>query len=586
MKKIVLLSTFVFVKSIVFAQQLAISKINAPNLAGERMLTFDCPLDGNAPKDIKVFVIYSDNKEALLTGRDNPQGRATVRINSDDRSRLSCTFYFPHADHMDPNFITKDELNGDFNLSENDKREKYAAALLLKNSGQPYGEFTDKRQRSFYNPTKVYFKIARVGPNGEIRSSIHEFIMPRLFIIGYIGDSFTAGEGAPYSGHDKWDDNLCHRSNKSGGMRAINQLKQSHREVGIRVINTTCSGAKIGHLTFDPQHKSRANVPLYGNINNGQNSTKFSQLELIDNWCKKNDREVVDIILMGIGGNNIGFADMAKAAMNPIRDPRTWEQDALDAIEEAKNLLNTLPGKYDTLDSVMRNQDFEVSKILIMNYPNMFYGKNGKICDGFNNTPGWCLDPANFLFTHRVAFKDIHHKLNDEVGKAAQRNNWDVIRVSGINNHGMCNCEKPYFNTWSASIINQGDENGSVHPNSDGYKELYKENVYNALTSAVTEAQKMDREKKIAKARMDAKAELREKNQRQIDAEIVRKKLMEKYKREIEAKLKSEELLEKVKKATTTLPVKQENQKPAKVKDTDKDPKRGDDSKYKEDDSK
>ncbi|HNR20786.1 MAG TPA: hypothetical protein PKL45_12435, partial [Bacteroidia bacterium] len=426
--KLISLALFVFIGT-VNGQQLEISKVNLPNLSGERSLTFDCPLDGNQKKDVEVWVYYSTNKEQL-SEKNCPRGRATCK-KSNDPNKMNCTFYFPHKDHMKPNKLHDSEINGGEPPSDDEMAElleKYSEFEIFKKLNgdnaekvfpKHYEAFkklnnTDKNEVSINNPKKVYYKIERVkfkfknnvDPNiimkeESIYSTINEFTMPRVFTIGYMGDSFTSGEGAPYSGEDKWDDNLCHRSNKSGGMRAINKLIERRRDLVVRVINTTCSGAKIGNLINQPQHSAAA---IY--YPNKKNSTKYSQLDLIADWLKTNNRETVDIMLMGIGGNNIGFAEMATAASNPVRNPITWERDALAAIEDAKDLLKDLPNAYDVLNTAINNQDFEVGKILIMNYPNMLFGKNGKICDGTNTSPPACLDPTNFLFTHREAFKD------------------------------------------------------------------------------------------------------------------------------------------------------------------------------------
>ncbi|MBK9402055.1 MAG: hypothetical protein IPN36_14780 [Bacteroidetes bacterium] len=122
-----------------------------------------------------------------------------------------------------------------------------------------------------------------------------------------MGDSYVSGEGAPYAGSNKWDDDFCHRSNNSGGMKAINKLIRTHRELGLRVINTTCSGAKIGNRICNRHIKG--------------NSSRKPQLDQIEDWCIENSRETIDILLMGVGGNSIGFSDFATAAIVPPGGP-------------------------------------------------------------------------------------------------------------------------------------------------------------------------------------------------------------------------------------------------------------------------
>jgi len=515
-------------------QTIQINNVNTPTLAGERMLTFECPLNGLNPKDVEIYVIYSDNKEDVLTGRGNPQGRATVRIKSNDRSKLSCTFYFPHADHMNPNFITKEELDGTFNLSENDKTEKYKAALALKFANQNYsifGEFTDKRQKSFNNPDKIYFKVARVGPGGEKRSSIYEFTMPRLFIIGYMGDSYTSGEGAPYSGDDKWDSEICHRSNNSGGMKAITKLKKTHRELGTRVINTTCSGATIRNLTDKPQHEKMA---MISNMMQLPPSAKYSQIDEISEWCKAKNRETVDILLMGIGGNTAGLVELATAAIAPpFTNDNNWS-DFERLQDETRQKLRRMPEFYKELNEAIESAPFNVGKVLMMNYPNMLHGKDGELCDAkFSSNTSWnCADITLQFYGHINFFKEIFTTLNESIRNACDSNNWELIRVSAINKHGMCNCEEPYFNTWADAVApwGLGDQQNALHPNKDGYENLYKQNVYNVLVANIKPAQDSAQFKILQEERADLREKLRADQEKKIAREIARTRLKEKLK--------------------------------------------------------
>lgn len=516
------------------SQSLQINRINTPNLAGERKLTFDCPLNGADPKDVKVYVIYSDNRQALLTGRGNPQGRATVQLKSNDRSKISCSFYFPHADHMEPNFITKDELDGRFDLSEDDKIEKYRAALHFKLQNQNYsqiGEFTDRREKSFNNPDKIYFKVARVGPDGEKRSGIYEFTMPRLFIIGYMGDSYSSGEGAPYDGDDKWDSDFCHRSNNSGGMKAIRKLIKTHRELGLRVINTTCSGATIRNLIDKPQHENLKNLP---NVVQLPPSANYSQLEEISEWCKAKNRETVDILLMGIGGNTAGIVELATAAIAPpfFSDINWTDFNRLQG--ETMQKLRNMSEFYKELNEAIESAPFNVGKVLMMNYPNMLHGKDGELCDAkFSSNTSWnCADITLQFYGHIDFFKEIFTTLNESIRIACDSNNWELIRVSAINKHGMCNCEEPYFNTWADAVApwGLGDQQNALHPNKDGYEHLYKKNVYDVLVANIKPAQDSAYFKTLQEARADLREKLRIDQAKKIAKEALKNRLKEKLK--------------------------------------------------------
>ena len=50
--------------------------------------------------------------------------------------------------------------------------------------------------------------------------------------------------------------------------------------------------------------------------------------------------------------------------------------------------------------------------------------------------------------------------------------------------NGICNCEG-YFNTVGQSLFLQGDQNGTMHPNIAGFREIYRDPIYNQLNSSV-----------------------------------------------------------------------------------------------------
>ena len=518
---------------------------------GDRSLSFTAPLDGNQKNDVEVWVYYSKIKEQL-SQNDCPRGRASCKKNSDPTS-VSGTFYFPHKDHMKPNKIQDSEMNGGEPSSEEKMAEQIQNFYVMEKmpetmretmkSQKMYSDFkainnTDKYEISINYPSKVYYKVVRKVKGKSVESKINEFIMPRVFIIGYMGDSYAAGEGAPdvdktspipCQDEISWENNICHRSDNSGGMLAIKKLKRFNRGLAIREINTTCSGAKIENLISEPQHKAALTVA------GGFNSTRLAQLEEIDNWCKEKERGTIDIMLMGIGGNNIGFAPLATAAI----DPTEW--GGFDKAQgKAMDLLKKLPAKYDLLESALYNQEFDISKKLIFNYPNMLYGPGKKICDNnmIENAASSCRGNllSNQLFGHINFFNEIFAELNRVLAEAAERHTWQLIKVDAINSHGLCNCDEPYFNTVGASDCLQNDKNGAVHPNADGYEELYKDKIYNALLKSSKEIQdieikkvkdgikanlkeklKKDQAKKIAKEKMKAQIREKQNNQEEDD---------------------------------------------------------------------
>ncbi|MBK9321055.1 MAG: hypothetical protein IPM91_21145 [Bacteroidetes bacterium] len=93
MKKLIFIALLICIKSIANAQQLSISNPNAPDRVGERILTFNCPLDGLAKRDIEVWVYYSTNKSDLAS-ENCPSGRASCSKIAGDPSKCYVNFIF------------------------------------------------------------------------------------------------------------------------------------------------------------------------------------------------------------------------------------------------------------------------------------------------------------------------------------------------------------------------------------------------------------------------------------------------------------------------------------------------------------
>lgn len=520
-------------------------KINVPTNPGSREVTITYRLQnqngspGGSETNTNLKFYYSDSKEKLNNLNSCPS------INCEYTPRMMreklYKIILPHRDHKKPNDRIKINSTGEIlsipeflnkiitenfnatdlnlvsfisNLSQYYKDDKNLAAgnylnnkyTLIKNDLNP---------TVFNNPNTVYYKCVITSNNSILKTEEGQFIMPRLFIIGIMGDSYTAGEGAPDDFEDKlvqvkedaeWSCNIdgyskncndainAHRSFNSGIMQAINKLIITKPELGIRWVNVSSSGAKIENL-FEKIQKD----------DNGNFKSEI-QLKKIDNWMKENNRKVVDIMFVGIGGNDIGFADIVANLMGfSLLDPAgvtdivgnmagsTGSDLFPGMLEKIKKAIGELNKSYERLDGEIRsNYSFDVGKIIIQNYPNMTKGPNGDFCGPQYGSLTGCWNIAEKGISQNT-FKTLHDdvlvKLNQEIDKAATKNNWYVAKIYTQNQpHGWCNCDEPFFNTIGASANDvQGDIFGTMHPNENGYEKLYETPIYDKLTLAITD---------------------------------------------------------------------------------------------------
>jgi len=440
------------------------SSFHYPTLPGQRQATAILDLKGSSIDRIKVTVVFSDNLNAVsnafnVEARQPAQfteSRATVTDLGNGTA--ACSFIFPH----------RDAPGGGGPIYNYPKMVHYAWS---------------ERPMSGDSPSEL-------TSNSPVRS----FVMPRFLIIGYIGDSYAAGEGAPNiegaTVHQRWTDRDCHRSERSGGVLAIEQLKALHPELSVRYDNVTCSGATVANLNVEFQDT--------------RGSSRAPQLLQLKTWLQSEEKRVVDILLADGGGNTAGFGPAGAAILIPPR-PNIVEN------EEVKTRLQmglaTLPGAYNTvIQDLATERYFSVGRVVWMTYPTSLNDKEGHLC-GPNTVSGAtgvfdCWTPiergikSNELTYIKV---NLFDPLNAAVRNAVNAANlvaaqggpyWDLVSVESLSQkNGLCNCRETdpmgYFNTVIASFKRQFDQFGTLHPNATGYRRIYRDAVVHQLEQSI-----------------------------------------------------------------------------------------------------
>ena len=196
----------------------------------------------------------------------------------------------------------------------------------------------------------------------------------------------------------------------------------------------------------------------------------------------------IDALIISIGGNDIGFAGSLTDLV--IKDLLAWNPVGNDSKERAKTrkkveqkLENELP---QALDDLKRAIDKELAprQVYILEYPTGLFektGPDGKVEDG-----GPCGIFASSLdmdldVNDGQAIKALGKKLNALIRDKAQQFGW--VFVSGIEagfaGHGYCD-DQTFFVGAEESCRNQGDFEGTMHPNQLGHQ-VYREQLVQAL---------------------------------------------------------------------------------------------------------
>jgi hypothetical protein len=172
----------------------------------------------------------------------------------------------------------------------------------------------------------------------------------------------------------------------------------------------------------------------------------------------------IDVLLVSAGGNDVGFADVLTG----------FGSDFLqNTSDHTRRLFETrLQGLrnngYVQLDRQIK--DLNVGKVLISEYSgHLFCNDNGVPMGGC----GVFVTLQQFRISRRNAARmdSMCTALNKEVKRAAESNGWHY--VSGISEkfakHGYCSSD-PYYVSAENSCKNQGNFDGTMHPNAKGVR--------------------------------------------------------------------------------------------------------------------
>jgi hypothetical protein len=162
-----------------------------------------------------VWVVYSDDRNAVEQARTINESLSYARasLSSGNGTWADADFIFPHKQHSTPNG-------------------------------------TDRNPRVYPHNKTIFYKLFSYYSGTLVSTSqVYSVKLPDPLTIANLGDSYAAGEGAPYSDGPLWesdsDGEKCHRSNNSGQARAVADLIRERRSVAIEFVNFACTGAGI-----------------------------------------------------------------------------------------------------------------------------------------------------------------------------------------------------------------------------------------------------------------------------------------------------------------------------------------------------
>jgi len=321
-------------------------------------------------------------------------------------------------------------------------------------------------------------------------ASVTQSVVVKDWLIVSIGDSYASGEGNPdihqkwshgtISSGPKWVDRRCHRSAAAGPVKAALQIEQSDPRSSVTFLSFACSGATVKKgLTgeYDGVEPQDAREPLVPQLQQVAAAIGARQ---------------IDALIVSIGGNDIGFADVAKVCVENDADPLKKPcHEALDKSVAAN--LAELPTLYQELRREM-SRTLRASAVFITEYPDPTYDDRGETC-GVN---GRRLLVTVRAASARWARDGVLGKLNQAIREAAATHGWIYVGdvASQFRTHGECAPDhQRWFRTEEDARNIQGPidfglsqlsakdlmvSKGTLHPNVPGH-EAYARRIVEAF---------------------------------------------------------------------------------------------------------
>lgn len=431
------------------------TSLKAPLAPGERFASSIVDLRGLSVSQVRISIVYGTDSIAVA--------------NAFDLTRRDPTKYFESVTTQ-----VGAVVDG-----------KVEAVVIFPHSGKPV---INSRERVFSKGTKLFYSWARTHtPSGATSSltisngRVLSFVMPRPLTIALMGDSYASGEGAKGSA---WLNDPCHRSANSGGELAVRKLKVERKRFEIDYINVTCSGAKLTDFYQSAQLKDDKN-PSAG-------TKQGLQVDLVTAWLRAKGYDGLDILLSDGGGNDLGFGDVVVQGLTSVFSQFKNDQVLMSRVQTA---FTRLPDNFLLFKTYLQSK-VDVGRVVWFNYPNVITGNplpgggfDANFCKpGIVSDKRLCWTAENNL--NETDWKFIYDRflapLNRAVAVAAALHGWDFVDVSNeALRKGICNCEG-YVNSLTQSLARQGDQFGTMHPNTTGFREIYRDKLYTQLLTSIT----------------------------------------------------------------------------------------------------
>ncbi len=213
---------------------------------------------------------------------------------------------------------------------------------------------------------------------------VHNYAGKKLNVT-VLGDSYSAGNGA--NGYE-YGPGECHRN--SNNWAEIYKRWLSGNGLAITLINRACSGAKtddffkdreagsiIKTISGDPDKLATNKHSITSNVVGSRRGERQRRIGVRCNYTIRRQLDNVntstDMVMMTIGGNDLGFDDIIKSCFAAVL--RSAE-DCRSKINEAKNGMGDLERNTRNILSSLNSRLRPDAKIVLLGYPLLALNNN------------------------------------------------------------------------------------------------------------------------------------------------------------------------------------------------------------------
>jgi lysophospholipase L1-like esterase len=273
-----------------------------------------------------------------------------------------------------------------------------------------------------------------------------------------VGPWRELGDKEFIKGNARWLDQACHRSLYSEQLRTALQLAVEDPHRAVTFVGVSCAGAEVTDGLF-LRYKGNEwvpNPPRYSQISAlaeaqcGANATAQADVpeayhingqvpelkDLILRKCPQDSARKIDLVLVSIGGNDIGFSRLLANAVlsneSILRELGGWLGE-VHGEAEASAQLRHLGARYKALNRALHNILYmpwnESDRILLVAYPGLALAGDGSETCGSGNAgmeavPDFQLDGTKLRLG--TWFAD---KLNRQMRESAYEYGWTFVET-------------------------------------------------------------------------------------------------------------------------------------------------------------